>query len=57
MNCDGASTAVDALLVLQLIAGVVPSLGCQAAGDANRDGTVNALDAAIILQFDAGFIH
>jgi hypothetical protein len=57
VNCDGSSTTVDALLVLQLSAGVTPSLGCQEAGDANADGSVDALDAAIILQFDAGLIH
>jgi hypothetical protein len=57
VNCDGRSTTVDALLVLQLIAGVTPSLSCQDAGDANADGVVNALDAAIILQFDAGLIE
>ncbi len=56
VNCDGSSTTVDALLVLQLIAGLVPSLQCQEAGDANGDGSVSALDAAIILQFDAGLI-
>jgi len=57
VNCDGASNTVDALLLLQLIAAVVPSLGCQQAGDANNDGALTSLDAAIILQFDAGLLN
>ncbi len=56
VNCDGSTNTVDALLLLQLTAGLIPSLGCQQAGDANGDGTLNALDAAIILQFDAGLL-
>lgn len=55
-NCDGATNAIDALLVLQYNAGIVPSLECVQNADANGDGLVNALDAAIILQFDAGLI-
>ena len=57
VNCDGASTTVDALLLLQFIAGVAPTLECQQAGDANDDGSIDALDAAIMLQFDAGLFH
>lgn len=57
VNCDGSSTTIDALLVLQFIASLVPSLPCQQAGDANSDGSINSLDAAIILQFDAGLFH
>lgn len=56
VNCDGASNTIDALLVLQLNAGVIPSLPCQQTGDANGDGQLNALDAALILQFDAGLL-
>jgi hypothetical protein len=57
VDCDGSSTTIDALLVLQFIAGVAPSLECEQAGDANGDGSIDSLDAAIMLQFDAGLFH
>ncbi len=54
VNCDGATNPVDALVLLQYAAGLVPWLDCVANADANGDGSVNPLDAALILQFDAG---
>jgi predicted outer membrane repeat protein len=53
VNCDGEIDPIDAALVLQHTAGLVPSLSCQAAGDASQDGAINAIDAALILQFVA----
>jgi hypothetical protein len=56
-NCDGATNAIDALLILQYVAGKTPALACSENADANGDGQINALDAAVILQFDAGLIR
>ncbi len=56
VDCDGAVNSIDAALVLQLGAGLIPSLRCQEGADTNQDGTINAIDAALILQFDAGLI-
>jgi len=55
-NCDGVVNSIDALLVLQLSAGLLDSLGCQQQADVNVDGRANAIDAALILQFTAGLI-
>jgi hypothetical protein len=54
VNCDGATNPLDALLLLQYIAGVTATLPCPDLADANGDGTVNVLDSLLILQFDAG---
>jgi hypothetical protein len=56
VNCSGAINSVDAALVLQFAAGLIPSLPCEPAADVNWDGSVNSIDAALILQFTAGLI-
>jgi hypothetical protein len=56
VNCDGRTNAVDALLILQLVAGVIDSVACVQNGDVNGDGTINPLDAVLILQLEAGII-
>ena len=56
VSCDGEVTSVDAVLVLQFSAGLLPVLPCQSAGDVNGDGSVNPLDAILILQFVAGLL-
>lgn len=43
-------------LVLQLSAGLVPSLPCEEHADVNEDDEVNSLDALNILFLVAGFI-
>ncbi|MEX0785190.1 MAG: dockerin type I domain-containing protein [Dehalococcoidia bacterium] len=54
-NKDGLVNAIDAALVLQYAAGLLPSVNAN--GDVNRDGQTNAIDAALILQYVAGLIH
>ena len=54
-NCDGLVTSIDALLVLQYVAGLFGALPCAANADVNGSG-VSAIDAALILQFVAGLV-
>ena len=46
-NCDGVVTSIDALLVLQLHAGLIDEVCGDV--DVNADGEVNSLDALFIL--------
>ena len=50
VNCDGATTSIDALLVLQWEAGLVTDLACLERGDLNEDGSINSIDGSLILQ-------
>lgn len=52
-NCDGVLSSVDAVLVLQISAGLLASPPCDALVDIDNDGSVTSLDAAIILQLVA----
>jgi hypothetical protein len=54
-NCDGTSSAVDALIVLQFSAARIPAMPCER-GDVNDDGIINVLDATIILQYTGGLL-
>ena len=56
VNDDGLINPIDAALVLQFSAGILPVLPTFDRGDVNQDGTVNAIDAALILQFAAGLL-
>jgi len=47
LNHDGAVTAADAVIALQMAVGAVPATD---AADLSRDGAVTSLDALIILQ-------
>lgn len=53
-NCDGTVNAIDAAVILQFGAGLMPILPCKAAADVNHDGRINSIDAALILQSNAG---
>jgi hypothetical protein len=55
-NCDGQVSALDALLMLQLDAGMIVSLPCGHAADLNGDSNVDSIDAALVLQYLAGLI-
>jgi subtilisin family serine protease len=54
VDCSGDVDSVDALRVLQVIAGLIDDPACLESGDVNCDGTVDALDALEILRFLAG---
>ncbi len=56
MNCDGKVNSRDALMVLQLNAGLKNALPCIKNADVNEDGRINAIDAELILQFHAGLL-
>ena len=55
-NCDGVVTSLDAVIVLQVDAGLLDRAPCHIQADASFDGVVNSLDAAIILQREAGLV-
>jgi hypothetical protein len=55
-SCNLVVDAIDAALVLQDVASLIPSVPCPGAADANQDGSVNVLDATLILQFVAGLL-
>ncbi len=56
-NCSGGVNSLDAALVLQLDAGLLPSLACEGNADTNEDGRVDSVDAVIILQYVAGLLQ
>lgn len=56
VNCDGRTTSVDVLLLLQADSAKIAPPACHASGDVNGDRQVTVIDAAIILQFVAGVL-
>jgi hypothetical protein len=56
VNCNMTVDAIDASLVLQYSAGLVPTLECLVDGHTNHDLTINAIDASLILQLAAGLV-
>ena len=57
VNGDGQINAIDAALVLQFGAGLLPALPNFDRADVNGNGMVDAIDAALILQFTAGLLN
>ena len=55
-NCDGTVNSIDAAIVLQDTAQLLPFLPCPLNADVNHDSRINAVDATLILQFSAGLI-
>lgn len=53
-TCDGRKNSIDALAILQDVAGVIPNVTCAENSDVNGDGAGDALDASLILQYAAG---
>ncbi len=56
-SCDGNVNAIDAALILQYAARLLPSLDCSDVADTNRDGLINSIDAQLILQYYAGLME
>lgn len=56
VDCSGESDSRDALLILQLDAGIAETVPCQYLADINLDGAVNSVDATLILQAVAALI-
>lgn len=56
-NCNGSVNAIDAALVLQIGAGLLDVLSCEANADVNGNGTIDSIDAALVLQFVAGLLR
>jgi len=55
-NCDRSVDSIDALMMLQLTAGLIPSLPCQQEADTDGDGQITAIESALVLQFAAGLL-
>ena len=53
VSADGGVDSRDALLVLQLKAGLLGELANPASGDTNGDGRIDPIDALLILQVEA----
>ncbi len=56
VNCDGEVTAVDAAIILQLVAALIDTVGCPNNVDVNGDSAIDPIDAALVLQYVAGLI-
>jgi Tol biopolymer transport system component len=56
VNNDGQTNSVDALFVLQFVAGLLDSLPDMGAADADGNGDITSVDAALILQHTAGLL-
>ncbi|MEA1907331.1 MAG: GEVED domain-containing protein [Euryarchaeota archaeon] len=54
LNCDGEVTTADAVIALEMAAGIRPN---DLAADVDGDGRVTSLDALMILQAAAGLIE
>jgi hypothetical protein len=55
-NCNGRVDSVDALMILQRVAGLVGNLRCPSVDDVNHDSRLDARDAALVLQYIVGYV-
>lgn len=55
-NCDLLVNSIDAALILQAGAALVPDVPCPLEADVNRNGGIDAVDAALVLQYIAGLL-
>lgn len=56
VDCNGTVTAIDAALLLQLIAALTDTLPCEHNADVNSNAAIDAIDVTLILQFSAGLL-
>ena len=56
VDCDGVVSTLDALLLLQFHAGLLPGIPCSVQANTYPDCDVDARDAFIVLQVVAGLI-
>lgn len=56
VNDDGAVNSLDALLILQFVAGLIGELPNPESADVNESDTIDSVDASLILQFEAGLL-
>ena len=56
VDCSGAVTSIDALLLIQYRAALLASLPCPKLADLDYDCYASAVDAALILQIIAGVL-
>ena len=56
VDCSGTVTAIDAALLLQLIAALTSTLPCENNADVNDNVAIDAIDVTLILQFTAGLL-
>jgi hypothetical protein len=55
-TCDGRKNSLDALAILQDVAGVIPNVTCAENSDVNGDGAGDGADAMLILQYSGGLL-
>lgn len=55
-DCNEIVNSIDALVILQNVAGLLTSLACPDLADANGDGAIDSVDAALVLQYSAGLL-
>lgn len=56
VNDDGDVTSVDALLILQLVVGLLDSLPNADSADVNSNGQIDSVDALVVLQLLVGLV-
>ena len=56
VDCSGGVTAIDAALILQLIAALTDTLPCEDLADVDESGAADAIDVTLVLQFVAGLL-
>lgn len=54
VNCDGSVNSLDALYILQVVAGLTSFTSCENVANVNGDGVIDALDALVLLEYQAG---
>jgi hypothetical protein len=57
VTCNYGASALDALLLLQMVGGARAGLPCPDGSDVSGSGATDAIDAALVLQFGAGFLE